>query len=351
MKDNIKKLLRSNHLSIIVISISLFQYSSCSHPAKPSEKVESKYYGQLAVDFCNAILKPDGSIWTWGPNFQGTLGNGTTTSSETPVRVLNIHNAIAIDLFAGIAIAADKEGNIWFWGNYLTYLEPPGYDTMVTIPIKISYLRGIKSLSVYAQNLYLLRDDGTVWYIKLKHESPTIFIEPTIVEGVNNIHAISDMVALKNDGTVYTLKPQKNQITYDSVLDIKQFSNVYQRRCVCIKNDNTVWAWGTNDYGQLGNGTNIDSNIPVQALHLSDIVSVSSNYDYNLALTKDGSVWFWGLEIPDGQNSIGLNIPVKIQNLDNVVLLYASKTSLVMKEDGTYWTIDSEIKKPIQLIF
>lgn len=281
---------------------------------------------------------------------QGTLGNGTTTGSEIPVKVLNIENAVALDLFAGIALAADKDGNIWFWGNYSTYLEPPGYDTVITVPKKISYLKGVKSLSVFDLNLFLLRDDGTVWYIKLKHESPTLFIEPTIIDGVNNVIEVSDMVALKKDGHLFTLKAQKNQITYDSISSIGYFSNVYQRRCVCVKNDSNVWAWGINDYGQLGNGTNIDSEFPVQVLNLSNVTSVSANYDYNLALTKDGSVWFWGLEIPNGQNSIGINSPVKIQNMNDVVLIYASKQSIVMKKDGSYWTFDSETKIPIRVL-
>lgn len=340
----------SNKNIVAIIGIIFVFFTSCNQPTKPFEVNENTGYGQITVDLVNAIRKPDGTIWMWGPNMQGTLGNGTTIDSEIPVKVLNINNAIAIDLFAGVAIAADKDGNIWFWGNYGTYLEPHGYDTTVTIPAKISILSGVKSLSVFDLNLFLLRDDGTVWYIKLKHESPTLFIEPTMIEGVNNVSEISDMVALKKDGHLFTLKPQKNQVTYDSISGVIHLSNVNQRRCVYIKNDSTVWAWGINDYGQLGNGTNIDNEIPVQVLNLTNTICLSSNYDYNLALNKDGSVWFWGLEIPNGQNSIGLNIPVKIQDLNDVVLIYAYKKSLVMKKDGTYWTIDSETKRPIRVL-
>jgi alpha-tubulin suppressor-like RCC1 family protein len=347
MKNNKHSLFQKILVSII---ISFILISSCTHPTKPNDKIEKTSYGQIAVDFVNAILKPDGTIWTWGPNVQGTLGNGTTIDSETPVKVLNINNAVALDLFAGIAIAADKEGNIWFWGNYLTYLEPPGYDTIVTQPAKISYLTGIKSLNIFALNLFLLRDDGTVWYINLDHKSPTKYLEPKKIEGIQGIVELSDMVALSKDGKLYTLKPQKNQITFDSISHVIHFSNVYQRRCVCIKYDSTVWAWGTNDYGQLGDGTNVDKEVPVQVLNLSSTVCISSNYDYNLALNEDGTVWFWGLEVPNGQNSIGLNTPVKIQNLDDVVLIYASKQSLVMKRDGTYWSIDSETKIPIKVL-
>lgn len=350
MKDIEKKFLWSIHSFIIPIIISFVLYTSCSHPTKPIEKIENKGYGQIVVDFVSAILKPDGTIWTWGPNIQGTLGNGTTVDSETPVKVLNIDNAVAIDLYAGIAIAADKNGNIWFWGNYLTYLEPPGFDTIITQPTKISYLTGVKSLNIFALNLFLLRDDGTVWYINLDHKSPTKYLEPEKIYGVQDIIELSDMVALSKNGKLYTLKPQRNQITYDSISSIIHFSNVYQRRCVCIKNDSTVWAWGINDYGQLGNGINIDSEIPTSVLNLSNIVILSANYDYNLALEKNGTVWFWGLEIPNGQYSVGLNTPVKIQNLNDVVLLYASKQSLVMKKDGTYWTIDSETKIPVRVL-
>ena len=63
---------------------------------------------------------------------------------------------------------------------------------------------------------------------------------------------------------------------------------------LALKNDGTVWAWGWNGYGQLGNGTNTDSNVPVQVSSLTGIIAIAGGYGHSLALKNDGTVWAWG---------------------------------------------------------
>ena len=66
---------------------------------------------------------------------------------------------------------------------------------------------------------------------------------------------------------------------------------------VALKNDGTVWAWGRNNYGQLGDGTTTDSDTPVQAggsSPLSGIIAIAAGESHTLALKNDGTVWAWG---------------------------------------------------------
>lgn len=323
-------------LLVVFISCS----KSINAPDVPSSVAQTSY-GQLSNDFVSAILKPDGTIWTWGFNYLGTLGNGSTTNNDIPVRVLNIANAICIDQFFGIALAGDQNGNIWFWGNYSTYMTYP-VDTIIVSPIIISKLDGVCSLNVFDTELYLLKNDGTVWYIKLDSNSPSRFFTPQKVSGIENAVAISDYVVLRSDGSLYTLTQLHNDTTYASIKDAFAIANVYQRRCVIIRRDSTVWAWGGNQFGQLGDGTFNDSPTPVRVLNLTGIIAISANYDYTLALKADGTVWYWGIETPNGQASTSINIPVQVQGLENVKLIYACRNSLIMKADGTYWTFTSD---------
>jgi alpha-tubulin suppressor-like RCC1 family protein len=73
-----------------------------------------------------------------------------------------------------------------------------------------------------------------------------------------------------------------------------------------LKNDGTVWAWGLNNFGQLGNGTNTDSNLPVQVNGLTAVTAIAGAGGHSLALKNDGTVWTWGRDL-EGQLGIGTN--------------------------------------------
>ena len=63
---------------------------------------------------------------------------------------------------------------------------------------------------------------------------------------------------------------------------------------LAVKDDGTVWTWGYNKYGQLGNGTNSDNNVPVQVSGLTGITAIAEGRDHSLSLKDDGTVWTWG---------------------------------------------------------
>lgn len=101
-----------------------------------------------------------------------------------------------------------------------------------------------------------------------------------------------------------------------------------------------------NDLGQLGDGTFVHSKDPIQVKDLTNVVQISTHTDDNLALTKDGSVWFWRFEGRQDGQLIGRNIPLKIEGFHDVVLICASPDWLVMKRERTYWASDGENKSP-----
>ena len=180
-----------------------------------------------------------------------------------------------------------------------------------------------------------------------------MFIEPVQVEDLDHITRLSEYAVLKDDGSFKYLWETRldDHDSISGLSDVAEIANVHHRRTVILKNDGTVWAWGYNDFGQLGNGSFDDSMVPVKASGLTDIVSISANYDYNLALKSDGTVWYWGIDHINGPESTGQNIPIKIENLDDVELIYAYPTNIVRKHDGTYWIFDHEDRIPERVQF
>jgi alpha-tubulin suppressor-like RCC1 family protein len=340
--------LHKNCLVVLIAVIFVLQLGCNDTVTGFRYEKEHVWNGQVVYDFVYAILKPDHTVWTWGPNYLGTLGNGTTNKSDFPVKTLKISNIITLDLSFGAAFAADKDGNIWFWGNYWIWLGPPNVDTNVTVPIKIAFLRDVTAISVWGAEVHLLTKDGSVWYMIMDTESPKVAVAPTQYARVNNVISLDKFYALRTDGKIYRLG------IGDFLPNVPQgvtMMQTTQKRTVLLKSDGTVWAWGKNDLGQLGNGTFVDSDVPVQIKNLHNIIAISSNYDYNLALMKDGSVWYWGYAGKQGDSLMGINLPVKVEGLLDVTLIYASANSIVMKEDGTYWSFTYVDRIPKQVRF
>jgi alpha-tubulin suppressor-like RCC1 family protein len=229
---------------------------------------------RIAQDVVAAVIRPDATIWTWGFGSCGTLGTGTFESSDHPVQALRIRNALALDLYRGKALAADAAGNIYSWGWFMFSSVHWQEDSLICIPQVIGRLPGVQSVAFGNGSLfYLLRDDGSVWYPQYdKPYDPRV--KPNLIQiaGLTNVCQLSYLYALRADGTLYYL-PQVTSLSQapppnrggpiEGLSEIEQVESVWYRRTVILKRDSTVWAWGWNNYGQLGNGTLQDSEQPV----------------------------------------------------------------------------------------
>lgn len=157
--------------------------------------------------------------------------------------------------------------------------------------------------------------------------------EPIIVE--NNLiwHAIDseDIYFYKIPIEIINSKQELNPSADE--MNIKKGNKIIAGTlyAMVLKEDGTIWGAGDNEYGQLGNGTNKNSNIPVKVKGLDKVVQVSAGeYDVT-ALKSDGTVWTWG------RNKS--NSPIQIKGLDKIVeVSTGSRHTLALKEDGTVWS-------------
>jgi len=108
---------------IITVLIILCSKNPMSPEYHFDESLE--YVGQIRSNLSTYIvLRQDSSLWSWGFNANGTLGNGTLKSCSFPVRIKNVSKSVFVDMCDGIGVAMDNEGDIWFWGYAYPYREP-----------------------------------------------------------------------------------------------------------------------------------------------------------------------------------------------------------------------------------
>jgi alpha-tubulin suppressor-like RCC1 family protein len=120
--------------------------------------------------------------------------------------------------------------------------------------------------------------------------------------------------------------------------NVASVSSGYSRTAV-IKKDGSLWLWGYNEYGQLGDGTTNDSMQPIMVM--DEVKAVSAHVYYTMAVKTDGSLWVWGWDghyrkIGEEEKTI-ITQPTKM--MDNVKSVSAGGSHvLALKEDGTLWT-------------
>ncbi|MCE3229897.1 MAG: rcc [Bacteroidetes bacterium] len=243
----------------------------------------------------NMALKSDGSVWTWGSNGSGQLGNNTTNSSSTPIQVTGISNVSKIAAGRYHCLALKNDGTLWVWGSNAYGQLGNGTTTQSKVPIQIS-LTNVVQIAAGEEQSLALKSDGTVW-----------------AWGYNNVGQLGN-----GNNTTSNVPVQVSSLS-----GITDISTLIGDHCVALKNDGTVWAWGYNFYGQLGNNTNTSSNVPVQVSGLTNVTDVEAGGNHCLAMKNDGSIWAWGGnvngELGDG-STLSKKTPVPVGTLCNFTI-------------------------------
>jgi alpha-tubulin suppressor-like RCC1 family protein len=258
-------------------------------------------------------LLSDGTVRTWGSGSFGQLGNGTQPqTSSAPVPVSGLADVIAIEGEEITNYALLSDGTVRAWGdNYVGQLGN-GSTTTSSVPVQVSGLTGVKALSSEGGTAFALLNDGTVraWgdnrYGQLGNGTTTNSNVPVQVSGLTGVTAIEN----RGGDSIYALLA-----------------------------DGTVRAWGNNDIGQLGNGSTVDSYVPVQVSGLSNVKALSSNYGSAFASLNDGTVRAWGYnalgQLGNG-STVNSSVPVQVTGLTSVAALYSDYYSTyALLTDGT----------------
>jgi alpha-tubulin suppressor-like RCC1 family protein len=314
-------------------------------------------------------LKADGTMWFWGFNGTGEFGNGATGSTPiwVPSQVPGLAGVAAIGAGHYHTVAAKKDGTVLCWGEN-TYGESGGaLSAPVLSPTVVPGLAGIVSVYGSSANTMALGADGSVWVWGDNRNdgelgSGTGYIDPlpqVVPNFAGVVGAASGFqwsMAVRSDKTVWVWGMDNHGILGDGtaggkVLPVPNknptLSNVSgisagSTHALAILFDNTVWAWGANDSGQVGNNSASTADVLTPTPVLTQALSISAGFAHSLAVRSDNTLWSWGNNLNGqlGTGTVGTNIilPTKITALSAVTAASAgTEHSLALLADGSVW--------------
>lgn len=246
-------------------------------------------------------IRSDGTLWAWGNNFNGQLGDSTTNHRVNPVQIGSDSNWRSISAGSNHSLAIRTDGTLWGWGdNTMGQLGMTGL-TNSSSPIQLDKGTNWVRIAAGSECSYAIKSDGTLW-------------RTGCASGL-----------LNNKFTQFG----KDQDWAE--LDI---ANNDSAQVLAIKRDGSLWGWGNNGNGQVGVVGNYIAK-PTQVGSDTDWSKVRAGWYLSMGQKKDGSLWTWG-SIYSGTDQTSMNVFPMNAGTDWSAFA-ASTSKLLVRTDGTLW--------------
>ena len=293
-------------------------------------KVSAGYQHTVAI-------KSDGSLWAWGNNDEGQLGEGSFQFKDSPVRIGSNYDWAAAETGYYHTVALKTNGSLWAWGYALGGYEYIGTEINWNVPTRIAADSTWIAVSAGSDHTVAIKADGSLWAWgwnskgqlgRSDIDSYIDYSEGPVLISNDQWTAVSAgtkfTVALKADGSLWSWgwnnvgqlgdgtavdKNVPTRVGSDTWLAVSTGNN----HVIAIKTDGSLWAWGGNEYGELGNGSSDGVSdppphpVPTQIGTDNDWISLTAGYGHNAAFRADGSLWLWG---HNGTGQLGDNTTI-----------------------------------------
>jgi len=320
------------------------QLGDSTHTSRTAPVQVNGLTGVIAVSSGGAhtlALKNDGTVWAWGYNVYSSLGIGTPGGDrDAPMQVAGISGIIAISAGGYHSLALKSDGTVWSWGSNFAGEIGDGTISTRATPVQVTGISGIVAISAGSIHSMALKSDGTLyaWGFnadgRIGDGTTTNRFSPVVV-GISNVTKIAaggwHSLAVKSDGTVWSWGKNADGQLGDGTtteqhtpVQIPGLSGISLLRAgefhsLALKTDGTLWAWGKNGSGQLGDGTTVSKSSPVQVTGISGgINAIACGMEHSLALKNDGTLWGWGAnsssQLSDGTTA-DKTTPVQVTGL------------------------------------
>ena len=272
-----------------------------------------------------SAIKTDGTLWLWGDNTSGQLGDNTVTNNSSPVQTVasgtNWKQSSCSKSLNSFSMAIKTDGTLWTWGDNTFGQLGDNTITNKSSPVQ-TVSGGANWKQVECGGLFsaAIKTSGRLW-----------------TWGNNQYGQLGDNTTISKSSPVQTVS---------GGTDWKQVSCGY-RHIAAIKTDGTLWSWGNNAYGVLGDGTSVGKSSPVQDISGGTNWKQVSAGTYNTSAIKtDGTLWLWG---DNSYGQLGNGANDSVNGMSSPVQTISSGTnwkqincvwgrSAAIKTDGTLWT-------------
>ena len=273
----------------------------------------------LADGFYHSVaLAADGTVWTWGYNDYGELGVGAFDvvapyGRNAPTQIPHFTGVIAVAAGTNHSLALKSDGSVWAWGWNIFGQLGDGSGVNQNAPVKINGLTNVIAIAAGGVHSLALLADGSImaWggnsYGELGDGTTTNRATPLLVwSGTAIACGQYHSLAKHTSGRIYAWGSNANGQLGDGTTTSRQtptpvpglagtaFFTAGAFSSFAIENDGTVWGWGWNAYGQIGDGTTTDRLVPARTKNLTNAIAIASGQAHCLALKADGTVWTWG---------------------------------------------------------
>jgi alpha-tubulin suppressor-like RCC1 family protein len=341
-----------------------------------------------------ATIKTDGTLWTWGYNFNGQIGNpnrtrlaSSTTPLSTPTTTFSGGNTWKQVSCGNNHTAAIKtDGTLWIWGDNSNFQLGTGSQTILARSTPVTTFVGGTTwantatgapeeitIACAAYSTFAMKTDGTLWSWGADDEGLLGYsgnnVEtqetPAPLSGINwkQISSYSSSIAaIKTDGTLWRWGRVYNfesaggggsgfgiagaPIQYPSGVDWASIASGTSHYAA-IKTNGTLWLWGANGIQQIGNNAADASSFVTTPVTTfaggTNWKQVACGFQRTVAIKTDGTLWAWG---NNGNGSLGTNdSQVKSTPVTTFVggtnwkqVSLGAGFTAAIKTDGTLWT-------------
>ena len=242
---------------IWILTFSLLIIVSIQPPNAQAQILSPEENGwkEIAVGNLHSLgIKDDGTVWQWGniTTYRGALGSETNLNSYLPVQVPFIKNTIAVAGGQTHSLALTNEGTVWAWGGNLDGQLGDGSKVSRESPKQIEKLFDVVAIEANWTSSYAIKKmapfgSGAAFFPKV----------PTQLPGAADVISISagygNFMLLKKDGTVWTYN--NKMVRVEGLEGIVQIA-VGGSYTYGMKKDGTIWLWGSNGFGKV-NGSSL----------------------------------------------------------------------------------------------